>query len=176
MQAKVLAAVNNYFLNRWTSSDIQYGDQPFSPTTQRFIKLDVLPLLSTNQDYSKRTLSTIGIYGTSFESNQLTSTQLMDELTTFIKAMDIPGIEYDSYAHLSQITVVQQHQSFGGYAIKNAFQIKIYCDHMPEPPMYYDCSTPMSCYDYIPCELFAEPVTVYDCSTPMDCSIDKPCI
>ncbi len=123
----ILQELQSYFLNNWVLTEVQTGDQQFTPSTNDFIRLDIQPLWTPNIGYNKHTEDVHALYVTTFARNQVQSSILMDQVTAFVKAMTLVSGSYKSMEPKSQLPIVGQSAAHGGYAIKFLYNFNVYC-------------------------------------------------
>ncbi len=120
----ILQDLQSYFQANWVG-EIQMGDQQFKAGPNEFIRLDIQPLMTANIGYAKQTKEIHGLLVTSFARNQIQASMLMDTVTAFVQAMDIPSGDYLSMEPKSQLAIVGQSDTHGGYAIKFLYNFEV---------------------------------------------------
>ncbi len=124
MIANVLNTIQTEFQDNWLLTPIQFSDQNFTPTADSWIRLDVIPLGSTNLSYSGSLGEVHGCYVICYDINQVQASLLADQVSTFFQNRLISGIQVLSYQPKDQGPIVSSDGPNGSYYVKLFFQMK----------------------------------------------------
>ncbi len=127
MIASTLNTIQAEFQNNWVITPIQFGDQDLEPNVDEWIRIDILPIASTNLSYGGKLKEIHGLYVTSFARNQVQSSELADSVTLFIQNRFINNISVKNYQAKFQGPNVGQSGTSGNYFIKVFYEMITTC-------------------------------------------------
>ena len=90
--ATTTLSIEQYFVDNWVYSQVDYLSPSFTPSSTNWIQLSIAPVLNTIESYTNCTLETFDIHIVSFASNKREAALQMDEVVTFIQAHTIDNV------------------------------------------------------------------------------------
>ncbi len=127
MIATTLNTIQTEFQNNWALTPVQFGDQGLEPTTEEWIRVEILPISSINASYAGNLSETHGLYVTSFARNQVQASELADSVTVFIQNRLIDNISVKNYQAKFQGPIIEQSDTHGKYFIKVFYEMTTTC-------------------------------------------------
>ncbi len=125
MIADTLNSIQTEFLNNWVTTPIQFGDQNFTPPGNNWIRLDIIPVASTNLSYSGNLAEIHGCYVTCYDINQVQASLLADEVSVFFQNRFIDNIQVLSWQPKDQGPVIVSEGPEGSYYVKLFYKLKV---------------------------------------------------
>ncbi len=127
MISTTLHTIQTEFQNNWVLTPVQFGDQGMEPTTEEWIRVEILPIASTNTSYTGDLNEIHGLYVTSFARNQVQASELADNVTIFIQNRFIDNVRIKNYQAKFQGPIVEQSDTSGKYFIKVFYEMITTC-------------------------------------------------
>ncbi len=127
MIANVLETIQTEFQTNWVTTDIQFGDDNMNPTTQSWIRLDIIPLGTNNASYSGNLDEYHGCYITSYARNQMQASLLADQVSNFFQNRTIDNVRTFNYQPKDQGPIIGVNKNEGVYYVKTFYRMRTLC-------------------------------------------------